>query len=46
METIHTLHEFMLRTESITYILIVLALIGIAGFWVFLSGHEDDSPHE
>lgn len=42
METINTLHEFMLRTESITYILVILALIGITGFWVFLSGQDDD----
>ena len=27
METIHTLHEFMLRAESITYILIAVGLI-------------------
>ena len=27
--TIHTLQEYMLHTESITYILIVAALIGI-----------------
>ncbi len=40
--TIHTLHEFMLRTESMTYILIVTALIGITGFWLFLSGQDDD----
>lgn len=32
----------MLRTESITYILIVTALIAITGFWIFLSGHDDD----
>ena len=40
--TINTLHEFMLRTESMTYILIVMALIGITGFWLFLSGQDAD----
>ena len=40
--TIYTLQDFMLRTESITYILIVLALIGITGFWVFLSDRDED----
>jgi hypothetical protein len=39
---IHTLHDFMFRTESITYILIVASLIGIAGFWIFLSGSDKD----
>jgi hypothetical protein len=34
--TIHTLQEYMLHTESITYILIVGALLGITFFWLFL----------
>ena len=29
--TIHTLQEYMLHTESITYILIVGALLGVGG---------------
>jgi len=41
MDVFHTLHDFMLHTESVTYILIVLALIGIAGFWCFLTGNDD-----
>jgi hypothetical protein len=42
MDTVfHSLHDFMLRTESITYILIVAALIGITGFWLFLSDSDD-----
>jgi len=40
MDGIHTLHQFMYRTESITYILIVVALIGITGFFIFLSGRD------
>ena len=40
--TIYTLQDYMLHTESITYILIVLALIGITGFWIFLSGRDED----
>ncbi|MFZ5562611.1 MAG: sulfate respiration complex protein HmcD [Thermodesulfobacteriota bacterium] len=38
---IHTLHEFMLRTESITYILIVAGLIGITLFWRFLTERDE-----
>jgi hypothetical protein len=42
MDTVfHSLHDFMLCTESITYILIVVALIGITGFWLFLSGSDE-----
>jgi hypothetical protein len=40
--TIHTLHEFMLRTESITYILIVAGLIGITLFWRFLTERDEE----
>jgi hypothetical protein len=38
----YSLHEFMLRTETITYVLIVVALISITGFWLFLSGRDED----
>jgi hypothetical protein len=40
--TIYTLQEYMLRTESITYILILAALVGIIFFWRFLSERDDD----
>ena len=40
--TIHTLQEYMLHTESITYILIVAALIGITFFFRFLTDRDDD----
>jgi hypothetical protein len=39
---IHTLQEYMFRTESITYILIVGALLGITFFWLFLSQRDND----
>ena len=41
-EAIHTLQEYMFHTESITYILIVAALLGITFFWLFLSQRDDD----
>ena len=42
METINTLQEYMLRTESITYIIIVAALIGMTFFYRFLTERDDD----
>ena len=42
METIQTLQDYMLRTESITYIIIVAALIGITFFCRFLTDRDDD----
>ena len=42
METIHTLQEYMLHTESVTYVIIVAALIGITFFYRFLTERDDD----
>ena len=39
---IHTLHEFMFHTETITYLLIVAALIAITGFWLFLTVRDEE----
>jgi hypothetical protein len=36
-----TLHEFMVYTKGITYILMVLALLGITGFWLFLTEGDE-----
>jgi hypothetical protein len=38
-----TLHDFMLRTESITYILVVVVLVGFPFFWRFLTDREEDA---
>ena len=39
---IHTLQEYMFHTESITYILIVAALLGFTFFYLFLNQRDDD----
>lgn len=44
--TIQTLQEYMYHTESITYILIVGALLGITFFWLFLSQRDDDDQDQ
>jgi hypothetical protein len=40
--TFYTLHDFMVYTKGVTYILMVLALCGFAGFWIFLTGEDED----
>ncbi len=40
--TIHTLQDYMLHTENITYLLIVAALIAITFFFRFLTERDDD----
>ncbi len=37
----YTLQDFLTHTKSITYLLIVGALIGITWFWNFLTGNDD-----
>jgi hypothetical protein len=38
----YTLHDFMAHTKNISYILLALSLIGLAGFWCFLVGEDED----
>jgi len=42
MDGINTLQEFMFRTESITYILIVLVLVFFPLFWRFLTDRDEE----
>ena len=37
----YTLQDFLSHTEGVTYILIVATLIGMAGFWHFLTQKDD-----
>lgn len=42
MHTIfHTLHDFLLHSKSITYILVGGILIGLMLFWFFLTGRDE-----
>jgi hypothetical protein len=38
----NTLHDFMIHTENVTYLLIGASLVGIVAFWRFLSGRDQD----
>ena len=40
--TIFTLQDFYTFTKGVTYVLMVLALLGVSGFWLFLAGGKDD----
>ncbi len=41
--TIFTLHEFMLHTKNIIYILMGVSIILIGAFWRFLSERDNDN---
>jgi hypothetical protein len=38
----YTLQDFLLHTESITYLLMGAGLLGMLGFWFFLTGRDEE----
>jgi hypothetical protein len=38
----YTLQEFLTYTEGVTYVLIVVILLGMWGFWNFLVDRDED----
>ena len=43
MDTIfYTLQDFLTHTKAVVYILIVLTLFALAGFWNFLTEGDED----
>ena len=42
METIfYSLQDFMLSTKTMTYILMGLGVLGLLGYWLFLTGRDE-----
>ena len=39
---IYTLQDFFTFTKGVIYILVIIMLIGLAGFWQFLTERDDD----
>jgi hypothetical protein len=37
----YTMHDFLLHSKSITYILMGVILVGLLLFWLFLSGRDE-----
>ncbi len=40
--TIYTLQDFMTYTKGVIYILIILTLVALPGFWRFLTERDED----
>lgn len=38
----YTLQDFLTHTKGVAYILIVLILLGMLGFWIYLTGRDED----
>jgi hypothetical protein len=44
---IHSLHEFMLHTKNLIYVLIVLILLAMPAIWCYLNEeHEEEQGHQ
>lgn len=44
METeFYTYLDFLMHTKAVIYLLMIASLIGIACFWNFLAGKDDDN---
>jgi len=39
----YTLQDFMTYTKGITYLIMIVALFAITGFWLFLTDRDTDS---
>jgi len=37
----YTMHDFLLHSKSITYMLMGVILVGMLLFWLFLSGRDE-----
>ncbi len=43
MDTFYTLHDFLVYTKGAAYILMGVILLGILGFWLFITGRDEDT---
>jgi len=41
-QAFYTLQDFMVHTKAVVYVLMGLWLIGVVGFWRFLTSRDDD----
>jgi len=42
MDVFYTLQDFMTYTKGVTYLLMAAILLGMAGFWCFLTDRDED----
>ncbi len=38
----YTLHDFLVYTKGAAYILMGLILLGVLGFWLYLTGRDEE----
>ena len=43
MDTIfYTLYDFLAYTKGVLYVLVVICLLSVVGFWFFLTGRDEE----
>ncbi len=40
--TFYTLHDFLVYTKGAAYILMGVTLLGILGFWLYITGRDEE----
>ena len=38
----HTLHDFLVYTKGAAYILMGVTVLGILGFWLYITGRDEE----
>ncbi len=41
-KTFYTLHDFLIYTKGAAYILMGVSVLGILGFWLFITGRDEE----
>jgi hypothetical protein len=42
MDNFYNLHEFMVYTKGAAYYLMGLTVLGLLGFWLFITGRDEE----
>ncbi len=41
-KTFYTLHDFLVYTKGAAYILMGVSVLGILGFWLYITGRDEE----
>jgi hypothetical protein len=41
-KTFYTLHDFLVYTKGAAYILMGVSVLGLLGFWLYITGRDED----
>ncbi len=41
-KTFYTLHDFLVYTKGAAYILMAVSVLGVLGFWLYITGRDEE----